>query len=130
LKVIEGYISHSRRIFVDCLRHQAGLPDGIFSKQKCQTGYILEGLTIEDFGHILCPFGLFYCHLVYLIAIWSILLPFGLFNCHLVCFIAIWSILWLFGKFCGYLLYFSRFGMLYQEKSGYSAIKCASICLK
>jgi hypothetical protein len=89
LKVIEGYISHSRRIFVDCLRHQAGLPDGIFSKQKCQTGYILEGLTIEDFGHILCPFGLFYCHLVYLIAIWAILLPFGLFCGCLVNFVVI-----------------------------------------
>jgi hypothetical protein len=31
---------------------------------------------------------------------------------------AIWYILWPFGIFYGYLVYFSRFGMLYQEKSG------------
>jgi hypothetical protein len=36
----------------------------------------------------------------------------------LVYFMAIWSILWPFGIFYGYLAYFSRFGMLYQEKSG------------
>jgi hypothetical protein len=36
----------------------------------------------------------------------------------LVYFMDIWSILYLFGIFCGYLEYFSRFGMLYQEKSG------------
>jgi hypothetical protein len=36
--------------------------------------------------------------LVYLMGIWSILLPFGIFY--------------------GYLVYFPRFGMLYQEKSG------------
>jgi hypothetical protein len=30
----------------------------------------------------------------------------------------IWYILWLFGTFYGYLVHFSRFGMLYQEKSG------------
>jgi hypothetical protein len=40
-------------------------------------------------------------------AIWSILRPFG----HL-------AILWPFDIFYGYLVYFSRFGMLYQEKSG------------
>jgi hypothetical protein len=38
-------------------------------------------------------------------AIWSILLPLGTFYRHLVYFVAI-------------LVYFSRFGMLYQEKSG------------
>jgi hypothetical protein len=37
--------------------------------------------------------------------IWSILRPFGLFCGHLVYFVAIWSI-------------FSRFGMLFKEKSG------------
>jgi hypothetical protein len=34
--------------------------------------------------YILWPFGLFYGHLVYFIAIWYILLPFGIFCCHLV----------------------------------------------
>jgi hypothetical protein len=33
-------------------------------------------------------------------------------------FTAIWYILLPFGTFYGYLVYFSRFGMLYQEKSG------------
>jgi hypothetical protein len=48
------------------------------------------------------PFGIFYCHLVYFIAIWYILWPFGIFYGHLLQFIAIsWP-----------------FGMLYQEKSG------------
>jgi hypothetical protein len=29
-----------------------------------------------------------------------------------------WCILWTFGIFCGRLVYFSRFGLLYQKKSG------------
>jgi hypothetical protein len=37
---------------------------------------------------------------------------------HLVYFTAIWYILWPFGTFLVILVYFSRFGMLYQEKSG------------
>jgi hypothetical protein len=36
----------------------------------------------------------------------------------LVYFMTIWSILWLFGLFDGYLVYFPRFGILHQEKSG------------
>jgi hypothetical protein len=39
-----------------------------------------------------------YCHSVYCVLFWYILLPFGIFH--------------------GYLVYFSRFGMLYQHKSG------------
>jgi hypothetical protein len=31
---------------------------------------------------------------------------------------AIWYISWTFGTFYGYFVYFSRFGMLYQGKSG------------
>jgi hypothetical protein len=42
--------------------------------------------------------GLFYSLSVYFTGIWSILLPFGIFY--------------------GYLVYFSRFGMLYRDKSG------------
>jgi hypothetical protein len=50
----------------------------------------------------------------------------GLFYDYLVYFVAIWYILWPFGIFCGHLayllyvhlVYFSRFGMLDQEKSG------------
>jgi hypothetical protein len=43
---------------------------------------------------------------------WYILWPFGLFYGHLVYFMAIWYILWLFG------IFFPRFGMLHREKSG------------
>jgi hypothetical protein len=73
------------------IRFQPGLPDGIFSDQKSEVGYILEGLLIEDVGIVYVP--LVYC--------------------------------WPFGIFCGHLVYiivfvytFSRFGMLYREKSG------------
>jgi hypothetical protein len=48
--------------------------------------------------------------LAHLIATWSILRPFGV------------HILWPFSIFHGYLVYFSRFGMLYQEKSGNPAL--------
>jgi hypothetical protein len=38
----------------------AELPDGIFSKQKSQYGYILESLTMEDVGlHMLWTFGIY-----------------------------------------------------------------------
>jgi hypothetical protein len=43
---------------------------------------------------------------------WYILWPFGQFSSHLA------YILWPFGIFCGDLVYFPRFGMLNQEKSG------------
>jgi hypothetical protein len=42
----------------------------------------------------------------------------GLFYGHLVYFTDIWYISWPFGILCDTLVYFSRFGMLYQEKSG------------
>jgi hypothetical protein len=42
---------------------QAGLPDDIFSKQKSQFGYILEGLSIENVGILLG-------HLKYIKAVW------------------------------------------------------------
>jgi uncharacterized SAM-binding protein YcdF (DUF218 family) len=47
--------------------------------------------------------GTFNCHLVYFTAFWC------------TYFVAIWYISWLFGIF-------SRFGMLYQEKSGNPAL--------
>jgi hypothetical protein len=40
----------------------------------------------------------------------------GIFYGHLVYCTDIWYILWPFGIFHGYLVHFSRFGMLYQEK--------------
>jgi hypothetical protein len=42
----------------------------------------------------------------------------GIFYDHLIYFTAIENILWAFGIFCGNLLYFPRFGILHQEKSG------------
>jgi hypothetical protein len=67
------------------------LPDGIFPNQKHQLGFILEGLAIEDVG--------------ILMAILSTLGPNCIVHGHLVLFVVI-------------LVYFSRFGMLYREKSG------------
>jgi hypothetical protein len=67
------------------------LPDGIFPYQNSQFGYIQEGLKIENVGSV-------YGHWEY--------------------FKAIWYILWLFGNFAVILVYFSLFGIFYQEKSG------------
>jgi hypothetical protein len=51
---------------------------------------------------------------------WYVLRPFGLyFNGSLV-------YLLMLGKFYGYLVYFSRVGMLYQEKSGNPGACCAT----
>jgi hypothetical protein len=47
----------------------------------------------------------------------------GIFYVYLVYFTAIGNILWPFGIFKGHLLYFSRFGILYQEKSGNPALE-------
>jgi cyanate permease len=54
------------------------LPDGLFSYQKSQFGYILEGLGKENVG-------IFYDLLEYFTAIWCILWPLGTVCCHLVC---------------------------------------------
>jgi hypothetical protein len=48
----------------------AGLPDGLFSKQKSKFGSILEGFGIERVG-------IFFGHLEYITAIWYVLWPFG-----------------------------------------------------
>jgi hypothetical protein len=48
--------------------------------------------------------------LKYFIALWSILQPFGI---HILCIF-------------GHLVYFSRFGVLHQEKSGKPATKAGS----
>jgi hypothetical protein len=66
------------------------LPDGIFSNQKSQFGKILEGLAMEGVG-------IFYGQSVYFTAPWYILWPYGIFFVF---------------------VYFSHFGLLYQEKSG------------
>jgi hypothetical protein len=50
------------------------------------------------------PFGIFYCHLVYFMAIWYILWPFVFYD-HLVYFPRFWYI-------------FLRFGIFHREKSG------------
>jgi hypothetical protein len=63
----------------------------LFSNQKSQFGSILEDLAMEGVG-------IFYDHLSY--------------------FTAIWCMFWPFHTIYGHLVYFSRFGMLYQEKSG------------
>jgi hypothetical protein len=49
---------------------------------------------------------------------WYIFWPFNIFCGHLLNFVAIWYILWRLGIFYGHLVCFSRFGMMYQGKSG------------
>jgi hypothetical protein len=59
-----------------------GLPDVIFSFQKSQFGYILEGFGVKLFGifcchlSILLSLGIFCCNFEYLIVIGYILLQF------------------------------------------------------
>jgi hypothetical protein len=42
----------------------------------------------------------------------------SIFYVNLEFYAVIWYILWPFGKCCGHLVYFSRFGMFYLQKSG------------
>jgi hypothetical protein len=73
------------------------LPDGIFSDQKSQSGEFLEGLEMEN---ILWALGI------------GILRPFTQY------------ILWPFGNLHSRnLVYFTRFGILYRQKSGNPAFK-------
>jgi hypothetical protein len=67
------------------------LPDGLFSNKKSKFGLILEGLQIENDG-------IFYEHLVH--------------------FMVFCYILWSWGIVRGNLVNISRFGILFQEKSG------------
>jgi hypothetical protein len=46
----------------------------------------------------------------------------GIFYGHLVHFTVFCYILWTFGIVRGNLVYFSRFGILYQEQSGYPGL--------
>jgi hypothetical protein len=70
-----------------------------FQTKNANLGNFLECLEMNDVGK-------FYGHLVYLFtAIWYIVCPFGIFAVSLV--------------------YFSRFGMLYQEKSGNPDYDCS-----
>jgi hypothetical protein len=47
-----------------------------------------------------------------------------IFSNHSVNFPAIWNIKWPVGIFCGHLVYFSRFGILCDEKSGNPGMVC------
>jgi hypothetical protein len=48
---------------------QAGLPDGFFSDQKSQFGYILEDLGMKNVILYSWSFGIFYCHWVHFMVI-------------------------------------------------------------
>jgi hypothetical protein len=67
------------------------LPDGLFSNQKYQFGYILDGLGMANIGT-------FCGHLLYFVATCDILWSFGTFVViwyicgHLVHFVVIWYI--------------------------------------
>jgi hypothetical protein len=63
----------------------SGLRDGLFSNQKSQFGYILEGLGMENVG-------IYYAHLEYFTAIWYNVWPLVI-NCgHLVYFFQLWYV--------------------------------------
>jgi hypothetical protein len=68
------------------------LPDGLFSNQKSQFGYILEGLRLDNVN-------IFYDHKDYFTDIWD-------------------DILSPFGTFCVLSVNFSGFGVMGKEKSG------------
>jgi hypothetical protein len=70
---------------------RTGLPDGVFSNQKSQSGQLLEGLTMENVG-------IFYGHMEY--------------------FTAMCYIFWLFGNLVVIYYIFTRFGTVCQEISG------------
>jgi hypothetical protein len=57
----------------------------IFPNQKALFGYVLEGLGAETVWYILCPFGIFFNHLVCFMAIWYSLSSYGKFIPVLVC---------------------------------------------
>jgi hypothetical protein len=95
---VHNYLLHTKAAKMgqfSCLTNRSGLPDGLFSNQKSQFGYILEGLAMKNVG-------IFYDHLVY--------------------FTAIRNTLWPFGIVCGNLVYFPPLGILDREKSGNPAI--------
>jgi hypothetical protein len=55
----------------------------------------------------------------------------GIFYGYLVHFTVFYYILWTFGRVRGNLVYFSRFGILYQEKSGNPVeYLCTCACVK
>jgi hypothetical protein len=103
------------------------LPDGILIfKPKISIRVIFEGIEMKDNGIFYGHLVYFTAILVYFVAVWYILWPlwyilwpfgifcghYGIFGGHLVYYyIVVWYIILLFGIF-------SRFGMLYQEKSG------------
>jgi hypothetical protein len=49
------------------------LPNGIFSDQKSQYGYVLVGLAVENVVILCVIIGKLGGHLVYVLAIWYIL---------------------------------------------------------
>jgi hypothetical protein len=88
-----GLKSISLENFLTCFSyimrsHDAGLPDGIFSYQKFQCGYILEGLGMKNMG-------MFQGNLEYITAAWCIVWHFG----DLVYLVYIWYIWYTFGIF-------------------------------
>jgi hypothetical protein len=102
------------------------------------------GSCIGRCWYLLWPFGPFRGCWVYFTAIWYILRQDGIFYGNLVYFTAIWYICRQFGIFYGTLVYltaiwyilrssgifFSRFGMLYQGKSGNPGLNCTTCLLK
>jgi hypothetical protein len=115
----------------------AGLPDGLFSKQKSKFGKILEGLAMEDVG-------IFYGHLVHFTVFCYILLTSGIvfgnlvyfsvlvFYGHLVHFTVFCYILLTSGIVCDNLVYFFPFWYFATRKiwQPWSAVsRTIAVCL-
>jgi hypothetical protein len=64
---------------------KTGLPDGIFSYQKSQFGYMLEGLEMENVG-------IFYGHLKYVTSTGRFFVRLKIFGRHLIYFPPFWYI--------------------------------------
>jgi hypothetical protein len=96
--LVVGRAAHHGRVYTKINRKcerigdNQGMPDGVFTYQKCLFGYILGGLGIENVR-------IYNGHLEYVTFIWYISWRFGIFV--VICYI-----------------YLSCFGMVCQEKSG------------
>jgi hypothetical protein len=76
LKFMIKLLDESEEVFY----RAPGLPDGLLSDQKLESGHILESLAMQDVG-------VFYGHLVYFMDIWYILQLFDIFYGHLLYFV-------------------------------------------
>jgi hypothetical protein len=93
-------------INVEFTHIRPGLPEELIAYHNNHNFGTFLSYWNGNFVYILLPFGVFY---------FAILLPFGVFYCHMICFLVSWYT-------------FSRFGKLYQEKSGNPVSRVLECC--